>query len=187
MSKKNIIIDLIIISIIGILLGIITEYALILNIDWLIKITQSFRVWGIVMCVVALCSKKYILSILNPSILMTAMSLSYYTVRMIKFGSTHPEGLNLFIVTGIAGSMYLGTIVYLIKEKFFLKHKPEKLAKNALIFMTIVMIPLTIYDLFNYLFHNLFYAMDLGIFIGFILGLIVTKITNTKRKNETFT
>lgn len=42
MEAKKIIKKLFISSIIGIILGIITEYALILNIKWLILITQSF-------------------------------------------------------------------------------------------------------------------------------------------------
>ena len=48
MKKKQIIKNITISIIIGIILGSITEIALILNISWLIRITQSFMFWGIV-------------------------------------------------------------------------------------------------------------------------------------------
>ena len=47
--------------IIGIVLGFITEYSLILNFENLIGITQSFTFWGIIMLILSLCSKEYIL------------------------------------------------------------------------------------------------------------------------------
>lgn len=50
MKIKQIIKNIIISIIIGIALGSITEFALILNISWLVRITQSFAFWGIVMC-----------------------------------------------------------------------------------------------------------------------------------------
>lgn len=53
MEAKKIIKKLFISSIIGIILGIITEYALILNIKWLILITQSFIFWGVIICMMA--------------------------------------------------------------------------------------------------------------------------------------
>ena len=54
MKKKQIIKNITISIIIGIILGSITEIALILNISWLIRITQSFMFWGIVMCICAI-------------------------------------------------------------------------------------------------------------------------------------
>ena len=57
MEAKKIIKKLLISSIIGIILGIITEYALILNIKWLILITQSFIFWGLIICMMAFLSK----------------------------------------------------------------------------------------------------------------------------------
>lgn len=53
MKKKQIIKNITISIIIGIILGSITEIALILNISWLIRITQSFMFWGIVICICA--------------------------------------------------------------------------------------------------------------------------------------
>ena len=52
MKLKQIINNIVISVIVGIILGIITEYALILNISWLIKITQSFIFWGLIICIV---------------------------------------------------------------------------------------------------------------------------------------
>ena len=60
MKLKQIIKNIVISVIVGIILGIITEYALILNISWLIKITQSFIFWGLIICVVAFIQKDFI-------------------------------------------------------------------------------------------------------------------------------
>ena len=71
MKKKQIIKNITISIIIGIILGSITEIALILNISWLIRITQSFMFWGIVICICAFISKDYILSLTNSSLIIT--------------------------------------------------------------------------------------------------------------------
>lgn len=57
MKRKQLIQNITISIIIGIILGSITEFALILDISWLIKITQSLMFWGIVMCICVLISK----------------------------------------------------------------------------------------------------------------------------------
>ena len=59
MKRKQLIQNITISIIIGIILGSITEFALILDISWLIKITQSLMFWGIVMCICVLISKNY--------------------------------------------------------------------------------------------------------------------------------
>ncbi len=53
MKIKQILKNIIISIIIGIILGSITEFALILNISWLIRITQSFTFWGIIIGICA--------------------------------------------------------------------------------------------------------------------------------------
>ena len=58
MKRKQLIQNITISIIIGIILGSITEFALILDISWLIKITQSLMFWGIVMCICVLISKN---------------------------------------------------------------------------------------------------------------------------------
>ena len=65
MKRKQLIQNITISIIIGIILGSITEFALILDISWLIKITQSLMFWGIVMCICVLISKNYSLSLIN--------------------------------------------------------------------------------------------------------------------------
>ena len=67
--------------IIGIVLGFITEYSLILNFKNLISITQSFTFWGIIMLILSLCSKDYMTSILAPAITMTSMNATYYLIN----------------------------------------------------------------------------------------------------------
>lgn len=57
LKRKQLIQNITISIIIGIILGSITEFALILDISWLIKITQSLMFWGIVMCICVLISK----------------------------------------------------------------------------------------------------------------------------------
>ena len=74
MKIKQIIKNIIISIIIGIALGSITEFALILNISWLVRITQSFAFWCIVMCICAFISKDYALSLINPILVITLMN-----------------------------------------------------------------------------------------------------------------
>ena len=115
MKKKQIIKNITISIIIGVILGSITEIALILNISWLIRITQSFMFWGIVMCICAFISKNYVLSLTNSSLIITLMNATYYIIRLIKSGYTDIDAWKLYTLTGIAGSMYIGNIISLIK------------------------------------------------------------------------
>lgn len=176
MNLKNIIKNVTISIIIGILLGAITEFALILDISWLIKITQSLLFWGIIMCVSALMAKKYVFALINPIIIMTLMNSTYYIIRFLKSGYTNTGSWEMFVLTGIAGSLYLGTFIFMIKERF-IKHNPHiSIQVYTFIFMTICMIAFTTYCSSNYIFNNLFYAIDLGVIIGFAIGLILHKI-----------
>ena len=108
---KRILKNIILSMIIGIILGIITEYALILDISWLIKITQSFIFWGIIICISSFVSKDYICSLVNPIVLLSAMNTTYYAIRLIMSGYTNIGGWELFTFVGITGSMYIGTII----------------------------------------------------------------------------
>ena len=118
MNLKNIIKNIAISIIVGVLLGAIAEFALILDISWLVKITQSFLFWGLIMCVSAFMAKKYVFALMNPIIIMTLMNSTYYIIRFLKSGYTNISSWEMFALTGIAGSLYLGTIVYMIKERF---------------------------------------------------------------------
>lgn len=73
-------------------------------------------------------------------------------------GYTNMGGWQLFTLTGIAGSIYLGTIVFIIKE-IIIHHKIKYIvAMYTFIFMTIIGIVFTQYSFPNYIiFHNLFY------------------------------
>lgn len=181
MEKKQIIKNIIISIIIGILLGGITEFALILNISWLIKITQSFMFWGFVMCICAFMSKNYLLSLINPILVITLMNSTYYIIRLAMSGYTNMGDWELFTLTGIAGSMYIGTIVFIIKECF---HKQKNIFhKYNLIFMTISGMLFTIYGWYNIpIQYNLFYNIDIGIIIGFIISVLI-KMKKLKRYN----
>ena len=101
MKIKYIVKNIIIVSIIGIILGAITEYVLILDIKWLINITQSFLFWGLIMIITAFLSKTYILSMINPILNMTAMSTTYYLIRLFNSGYTNWSSWFLFVTMGI--------------------------------------------------------------------------------------
>lgn len=147
MQTKQIVKDIIISIIIGIVLGSLTEFALILNISWLIKVTQSFIFWGFVMCVCAFISKDYTLSIINPILVITLMNATYYIIRLIMSGYTNIDAWKLFTLTGIAGSMYIGTIISFIKACY---HKQNNIfLKYNFIFMTISGLLFAIYGWYN--------------------------------------
>ena len=184
MKSKQIIKNIIISIIIGVLLGTITEYALILNISWLIQVTQSFLFWGLIICITAFVSKDFSFSIINPIIVISLMNITYYLIRLFMSGYTNFGGLDLYTFTGIAGATYIGTIIYLIKNKF-IYHRSKCFSQILyLIIMTIVGI---IFTKIGYSFpinHNITYNMDLGIIIGFILGIILVKILKKNVVNQ---
>ena len=147
MKKKQIIQNITISIIIGIILGSITEFALILGISWLIKITQSFLFWGIVMCICAFMSKNYELSLINSILIITLMNATYYIIRLIKSGYTDIDAWKLYTLTGIAGAMYIGNIISLIKAYC---HKQNNIfLKHNFIFMTISGLLFAIYGWYN--------------------------------------
>ena len=172
MKIKQIIKNIIISMIIGIVLGSISEFALILNISWLIRIPQSFVFWGIVICIFAFISKDYALSLINPILAIALMNSTYYIIRLVMSGYTNIGGWELFTLTGIAGSMYIGTIVFLIKECY---HKQNNIShKYNFIFMTIGGILFTVYGWYNIpIRYNLFYNIDIGIIVGFVISIVV--------------
>lgn len=180
LTIKNILISIIT----GILLGFITEYALILNISWLIQITQSFLFWVLIICITSFISKDFSFSIINPIIIISLMNITYYLIRLLMSGYTNLGGLELYTFTGIAGAIYIGTMIYLIKNKFIYHRSKCFLQINYLIIMTIIGI---IFTKIGYSFpinHNLTYNMDLGIIIGFIIGIILVKILKKDVANK---
>lgn len=184
MKTKNILKNIIISLIIGIALGAISEFALILNISWLIRITQSFCFWGIIMCISAYLSRNYILSLINSILIMSSMNSIYYIIRLIKSGYTNTGNWEMYTLTGIAGSIYFATLVYLIKEKIHHNKSNNFIQKYSLIFMTICGIILSIYGFYkpiSIIRHNLIYNLDIGVIIGFIIGIIIGNIKVYKK------
>lgn len=166
----------------GIILGYITEYALILNIPWLIKITQSELFWGIIMIVSAFITKKYAYAILNPIMIMTSMTSTYYLIRLNMSGYTNVGGWQHFMIVAIGGSIYIGNNIYYIKEKIFHRKRKLTIQKWNLICMTICLIVFTTYFTYNMVLPNLFYAMVLGIIVGYILGTSIGIYLEKKNK-----
>lgn len=175
--------------IIGIILGSITEYALIYNIKWLITITQSFLFWGLVMLISASISKKFYNTVLFPTIIISLMNTVYYLIRLNMSGYTNVGAWKLYSILGLSGSMYIGTTVYCIKQKIKYKKIDNCIPKYCWILMTILAIFLTI--LYNFgVFHissiwfgNYIYApMMYGNIIGFIGGIILGNIQNSKEE-----
>ena len=107
------------------------------------------------------------------------MNGTYYLIRLAISGYTNFGGFKLFTFTGIAGSVYIGTFIYILK-RIVIYHKKDVLPQIfCFISMTIVVILLIVITNKNYLpiiNHNLFYNMDLGIIIGFVVGIFVTKV-----------
>lgn len=183
MKKKQLIQNITISIIIGIILGTITEFALILNIGWLIKITQSLVFWGIVMGICALISKNYSLSLINSVLIITLMNATYYIIRLIKSGYTDIDAWKLYTLTGIAGSMYIGNIISLIKSYC---HKQNNIfLKHNFILMTISGVLFAIYGWYNvWISHSLFYSLDLGIIIGFAISKVTKYFCDKTSKKQ---
>lgn len=153
---KKIDIKLLIISlIIGIILGSITEYSLILNFENLISITQSFAFWGIIMLIISLCSKEYITSILAPAITMTAMSATYYLIRLSMSGYTNVGAWKLYTLLGFTGSLYIGTFIFCIKDKIINKKIKNYIPKISLILMTLLASIFTIIHIYGIVYKNI--------------------------------
>ncbi len=154
----------------GIILGAITEYALIIELNWLINITQSYMFWGLIICITALLSKDYWFSLINPALIMLLMDGTYYLIRLILAGYTNIYAFEMFALMGVAGSIYLGNLVSLIKGKIFHDSRNKFLKINNLIFMT------TLGNIFAFnitIRSNSLYNTGTGMILGFILSTIL--------------
>lgn len=184
---KNIYIRGLIINIvIGTFLGIITELALIYNIKSLIKITQNELFWVLDVIIISIFSRNYVSTEINSVTNLTCMTISYYVVRLIKSGYTNIGGIYWFGLQSICVGLYIGTLVYLIKEKIFKKKITSYIPKMNMIFMTIfliVSIGLEVITLYMniFLFQPVYFVGALSI-IGFICGTIVGCFKNNRKK-----
>ncbi len=140
--------------IIGIVLGFITEYSLILNFKHLIDITQSFTFWGIIMLILSLCSKEYATSIFAPAITMTSMSATYYLIRLSMSGYTNVGAWKVYTFLGISASLYIGTFVFCIKDKIINKKIKNYIPKISLILMTLLAIIFTVVYIYELFYKN---------------------------------
>lgn len=153
---KKINIKFLIISIfVGIILGFITEYSLVLNFEHLVYITQSFTFWGIIMLILSLCSKEYITSILAPVSTMTSMNATYYLIRLSISGYTNVGAWELYTLLGISGSLYIGTFIFCIKDKMINKKIKNYIPKISLIFMTLLAIIFTGVHIYGIIYKNI--------------------------------
>ena len=160
----------------GISLGVITELALIYNLKWLINITQNEIFWVVIALIVAIFSNDYLSSEINTATSLVFMTISYYTVRLIKSGYTNIGGIYWYGIRAICVGLYVGIIVYIIKQKTKGK-KIDNIPKCTFGFMTlffIIGITIDTYCLFNSIFfmQPVFLIGILSI-IGFVLGTVM--------------
>ena len=181
MNKKNYIIGILINALVGIILGVITEFALILDIKWLIAITQNEIFWVALAILISIFSKNYLSTLINTSINLLCMTFSYYMVRQIIYGYTNIGGLEWYGLLSICVAFYFGTLVFLIKEKIRNKKIENAIPKLNIIFMTLG-VPLGwgiwYYFIQDIHFQPIFcsgFCLIFGVIIGSILGRYINK------------
>lgn len=184
---KKINIQYLIISlIIGIILGAITEYALVYDMKPIIKITQSYNFWGIIMIMIAIIGKGYINSIIGSSLNILGMNATYYLIRLNMSGYTNIGAWKTFSMLGIAFSIYIGMIIYIIKEKIKKNKINDKIPICTLVLMTFFAITFSIIYIANGLrffikVYFLYMPGVYGIYLGAIIGTILGYILNKKK------
>lgn len=120
------------------------------------------------------------------------MTISYYVVRLIKSGYTNIGGIYWFGIQSICVSLYIGTFVYLIKEKILKKKVTNNIPKMNFIFMTvflIISIGLNIITLYmNIFLIQPVYLVGILSIVSFVFGTICGILKNNKCKtNESYT
>lgn len=113
---KKVLIRLLISSLLGILLGLITEYALIFNWKTISLITQSIGFWIIVVLLGVLFSKDYKSAITTNILLLDFMTLSYYFVRFTYSGYMNWFSTKNLLLQGTIGSIIISLILTLPKK-----------------------------------------------------------------------
>lgn len=177
--------------IIGSCLGIITEFALIYNIKDLIRITQNELFWVLDVIIISIFSKDYASTEINSVTNLICMTISYYVVRLIKSGYTNIGGIYWFGIQSICVGLYIGTLVYLIKEKILKKKVTNNIPKMNFIFMTVFLIISIVLNVIT-LYMNIFiiqpvYLVGILSIVGFIFGTICGIFKNNKCKtNENY-
>ena len=179
MRKKDYIVGIVINIFLGILAGVVTEYALIYDTKFLIKITQSELFWVIVAVIVSIFSKNYFSTLINTSLNLICMTDSYYIVRLIKFGYANSGSINWYGVQAICVALYIGTLVFLIKDKIKNKKVKSAIPKLNIVVMTLA-VPLGeiiwlrfIYDIAFQPVYSVGICVILGFFLSTILGIVI--------------
>lgn len=161
--------------IVGIILGFITEFALIFNLKFIVSITQSLEFWGITMIVVAFISKEYKYAITNPIALILPMNSTYYIIRLMKSGYTNTGSWHMYNFVCIGGTLFTATLVFFIKD--VLTRNKNYFRIFNLIVMTILGILFVIFNIsLGLKFNNLMQYVSLGIIVAFIIMVLLKSI-----------
>ena len=107
------------------------------------------------MIILSLYSKEYITSILAPAITMTSMSATYYLIRLSISGYTNIGAWKLYTLLGITGSLYIGTLIFCIKDKIINKKIKSYIPKINLVLMTFFSIIFTIIHIYGIVYKNI--------------------------------
>lgn len=161
--------------IIGMLLGTISEFALIFNWKLIIKITQSFLFWGIIMMFVGIISKKYKYAIINSTILMITMNSTYYIIRLIKSGYTNIGNWKMYNFICIGGALFFATLIFIFKD-IFTKKKNYFRVFNLIVMIILGTTFAKFYISLGFRFHNIMADATWGVMNAFILTFLLEKV-----------
>ena len=184
MRKKDYIIGIIVNIFLGVLAGVVTEYALIYDVKLLIRITQSELFWVLVAIIVSVFSKNYLSTLINTLLNLICMTDSYYVVRLMKFGYANSGSIKWYGVQSVCVALYIGTLVFLIKDKIKNKKVKSAIPKLNIISMTLA-VPLggIIWRRFIYdIRFQPVYVVGICVISGFILSSILGMIIDNKNK-----
>ena len=158
-------------------MGTITEFALILNVKYLIEITQSLEFWGIIMILSSIISKEYKYAIINLSFLMLSMNSSYYIIRLIKSGYTNLGNWDMYNFICIGGVVFIATLIFVIKDVISKKKNYFRIFNLAV--MTILGILFLKFKIsLGFRFWNLMQYVSLGIMVAYVLTLLSKLLYN---------
>lgn len=173
--KKSFLRSIIMYTIIGIILGVISEFALIFNLKFVVNITQSLEFWGIIMMFVAVISKEYKYAITNSIILMFTMNSTYYMIRLMKSGYTNIGSWNMYNFICIGGALFIATLIFVIKD-IFAKNKNYFRILNLIVMIILGSLFMKFYISLGLKFNNLMQYASLGIIVAFILNALLKNV-----------
>ena len=162
-------------TIMGIILGTITEFVLIFNLRCIVNITQALEFWGTMMMFVAIISKEYKYAIVNSIILMVTMNSTYYIIRLLKSGYTNTGSWNMYNFICIGGTLFIATLIFDIKD-IFTKNKNYFIILILVVMMIFGILFVKFYISLGLRFNNLMQYASLGIIVAFVLTLLLKEI-----------